>query len=124
MAPALVKLGHPDGQEDQCTAQQPGTIAAIAGEEGEQGQRSARHTLSQRQATKKAPMGYHGANSMRHEPLGLDAIESAEADLRQDALAGQQLGSEADDEAQHGHAAVPGFSEVDEAKAGGVFRHG
>ena len=50
---------------------------------------------------------------------------SAEADLGQDALAGQQLSAEADDEAHHGQTAVPGFSEVDEAEAGlcGV-RHG
>ena len=49
---------------------------------------------------------------------------SAEADLRQDALAGQKLGTEADDEAQHGKAAVPGLSEVDEAEAGGGVGHG
>ena len=68
LAPAVVKLGDPDGQEDQCTAQQPGTIAAIAGEEGEQGQRSAGHTLSQRQATKKAPVEFHGACWMERQP--------------------------------------------------------
>ena len=48
---------------------------------------------------------------------------SAEADLGQDALAGQQLSAEADDEAHHGQTAVPGFSEVDEAEAC-VVRHG
>ena len=48
---------------------------------------------------------------------------SAEANLGEDALAGQQLGAEADHKAQHGQAAVPGFSEVDEAEAVGVF-HG
>ena len=42
---------------------------------------------------------------------------SAEADLGQDALAGQELGAEADHEAHHGETAVPGFSEVDEAEA-------
>ena len=41
---------------------------------------------------------------------------SAEADLGEDALAGQQLGTEADDEAEHGQTAIPGLSEVDEAK--------
>ena len=41
---------------------------------------------------------------------------SAEADLGQDALAGQQLGTEADDEAEHGQTAIPGLSEVDETK--------
>ena len=41
---------------------------------------------------------------------------SAEADLGQDALACQQLGTEADDEAEHGQTTIPGLSEVDEAK--------
>ena len=49
---------------------------------------------------------------------------SAEADLGEDALAGQQLGAEADDEAEHGKAAIPGLSEVDEAEAGGGVGHG
>ena len=44
--------------------------------------------------------------------------QSAEADLGQDALAGEQLSAEADDETEHGQAAVPGFSKVDEAEAG------
>merc|ERR1711939_747616 len=52
-----------------------------------------------------------------------DRNGSAEADLGQDALAGQQLSAEADDEAHHGQTAVPGFSEVDEAEAC-VVRHG
>ena len=56
--------------------------------------------------------------------MTLDAGESAEADLGQNALTGQQFSAEADDEAQHGQAAVPGFSEVDEAEASCVFRHG
>ena len=49
---------------------------------------------------------------------------SAQADLRQDALAGQELSAEADDETHHGKASVPGLSEVDEAEAGCVVRHG
>ena len=49
---------------------------------------------------------------------------SAEADLGQDALAGEQLGTQADHEAHHGQAAIPGFSKVDEAEAGCVVRHG
>ena len=53
----------------------------------------------------------------------LDRDGSAEADLGQDALAGQQLSAEADDEAHHGQTAVPSFSEVDEAEAC-VVRHG
>ena len=42
---------------------------------------------------------------------------SAQADLRQDALAGQEFSAEADYEPHHGEAAVPGFSEIDEAEA-------
>ena len=46
-------------------------------------------------------------------PLSL----SAEANLGQDALAGEQFGTQADHEAHHGQPAIPGFSEVDEAEA-------
>ena len=53
-------------------------------------------------------------------PLSL----SAEANLGQDALAGEQFGTQADHEAHHGQPAIPGFSEVDEAEAGCVVRHG
>ena len=42
---------------------------------------------------------------------------SAEADLGEDALAGQQLGTEADDETEHGETTIPGLSEVDKTKA-------
>ena len=49
---------------------------------------------------------------------------SAEANLGQDALAGEQFGTQADHEAHHGQPAIPGFSEVDEAEAGCVVRHG
>ena len=49
--------------------------------------------------------------------------KSAEADLGQDALAGQELGAEADHDAQHGQTTVPGLSEVDETEAC-VVRHG
>ena len=43
--------------------------------------------------------------------------ESAEADLSQDALTGQQFCAKTDDETHHGQTAVPGFSEIDEAEA-------
>ena len=49
--------------------------------------------------------------------------ESAEADLGQDALASQELGAEADHNAQHGQTTIPGFCEIDEAEAC-VVRHG
>ncbi len=44
-------------------------------------------------------------------------MRSAETDLLEDALAGQQLGGEADDEAKHGKATIPGFGEGDESEA-------
>ena len=43
---------------------------------------------------------------------------SAEADLGQDALAGQELGAKTDDEAEHGQTTIPGLSEVDKTEAG------
>ena len=50
--------------------------------------------------------------------------KSAEANLAEDALAGEKLGAQTDHEAQHGKAAIPGFSKTNEAKAGGVVGHG
>ena len=47
----------------------------------------------------------------------LGESESAEADLGQNALTGQQFCTETDDETHHGQSAVPGFSEVDETEA-------
>ena len=43
---------------------------------------------------------------------------STDSDLREDALAGQKLSAEADDESHHGEAAIPGFSERREAELG------
>ena len=63
-------------------------------------------------------------NPRRAEGFSGSAVrKSAEADLGQDALAGQELGAEADHDAQHGQTTVPGLSEVDEAEAC-VVRHG
>jgi hypothetical protein len=54
-----------------------------------------------------------------------DGVSSAQADLGEDALAGEQLGGQADHETHHGQAAIPGFGEVHEAEAGlGSVRHG
>lgn len=50
--------------------------------------------------------------------------ESAETDLGEDALAGEQFGGEADDEPEHGQTAVPGFSEGNETEAGFGSSHG
>ena len=41
---------------------------------------------------------------------------STDSELREDALAGQKLSAEADDESHHGEAAIPGFSERREAE--------
>ena len=49
---------------------------------------------------------------------------SSQADLGEDALAGEQLGAEPDHEAEHGQAAIPGFGEGNETEAGGGVSHG
>lgn len=49
---------------------------------------------------------------------------SAQADLAEDALAGQQFGGQADYETKHGQAAIPGFCESHEAEAGFRSSHG
>jgi hypothetical protein len=38
-------------------------------------------------------------------------------------LAGEQFGTQADDEAEHGQAAIPGFGKGDEAKSGSGVSH-
>ena len=62
-----------------------------------------------------------GAPSKKPLPVGrglhVAESESADADLRQNALTGQQFCAETDDETHHGQTAVPGFSEIDEAEA-------
>ncbi len=49
---------------------------------------------------------------------------SAEADLTEDSLAGEQLGAQADHETEHGQTTIPGFGEGHETEAGGGFSHG
>ena len=66
-------------------------------------------------ALKKPPQAFEGAATQF-------LVESTHADLRQDALAGQELSAEADDETHHGKASVPGLSEVDETEAS-IVRH-
>ena len=44
---------------------------------------------------------------------------SAEANLAEDALAGEHLREETNDETHHGQTAVPGFCKINEAEAGG-----
>ena len=48
---------------------------------------------------------------------------SAEADLGEDSLAGQELGAKADQETEHGETAIPGFGKGDKPEALGVI-HG
>ena len=48
---------------------------------------------------------------------------SAQTDLAEDALTGEQLGGQADHEAEHGQTAIPGFGEGDKTKAGSGFSH-
>ena len=48
---------------------------------------------------------------------------STEADLSQDTLTSEKLSAKADDETKHGKTAIPGFSEINEAKARCVVRH-
>ena len=50
-------------------------------------------------------------------------MASAETDLGEDALAGEEFGAEADHEAEHGKATIPGFGEADETEAGGGVGH-
>ncbi len=54
----------------------------------------------------------------------LNRLGSAEAQLGEDALAGEQFGGQANHKAEHGQAAIPGFGEADEAEARGVVSHG
>ncbi|MCP9910922.1 hypothetical protein KBZ15_13595 [Cyanobium sp. BA20m-p-22] len=43
--------------------------------------------------------------------------------MAEDALAGKDFSAEADDEAEHGQATIPGFSEGNETETGGGIRH-
>ena len=56
---------------------------------------------------------------------GVGWLGSTQAQLRKDALTGEQLGGKPDNEAHHGQAAIPGLSKVDETEAGlRSVRHG
>ncbi len=48
---------------------------------------------------------------------------SAQTELAEDALAGEQLGAQADHEAEHGQTAIPGLGEGDKTEAGGGSSH-
>jgi len=49
--------------------------------------------------------------------------QSAKADLFQDALTSQQLGSQTNHKTEHGKAPIPGFCERNKAKAGIGISH-
>ena len=51
------------------------------------------------------------------------AAGSAQTELAENALAGEQFGGQADHETEHGQTAVPGFGEADEAETGRRFSH-
>ena len=57
-----------------------------------------------------------GGSSLAHASA---RAGSAQTDLAEDSLAGEQLGGEADREAQHGQAAIPGFGEIHKPEACG-----
>ena len=63
---------------------------------------------------------------MRFKGRGLGrARASAEADLGQNALTGENFGRQANHEAHHGQPAIPGLGEVDKTEAGlGSVSHG
>ena len=62
---------------------------------------------------------------MKKEMLSkLSRSQSAQADLAENALAGQQFGGQTDDETHHGQAAVPGLSESHKTEAGVGVSHG
>jgi len=79
--------------------------------------------LSRSEATIEKPHRHADGVGEGGDPSGV-MTRSAEADLGQDALTGEQFGAQADHEAHHGQTAIPGLSEVDEAEASCVVRHG
>ena len=110
----LVDLGGTDREDDQSAAEQAGAIASVVNV-----------TRCQRLSRGNAPTVMHQRWEVSRQQktprraeglLGFAMRNSAEADLGQDALAGQELGAEADHDAQHGQTTVPGLSEVDEPK--------
>ena len=48
---------------------------------------------------------------------------SAQTNLAEDALTGEQLGAQADHKAEHGQATIPGFGKGDESELGSGVSH-
>jgi len=50
-------------------------------------------------------------------------VDSAQTQLAQDSLTGEELGTKSDHETEHGETSIPGFSESDKTETGGGFSH-
>ena len=50
-------------------------------------------------------------------------MDSAQTQLAQDSLAGEEFGAKSDNETEHGETTIPGFSESDKTETGGGFSH-
>jgi hypothetical protein len=50
-------------------------------------------------------------------------MDSAQTQLAQDSLAGEELGAKSDHETEHGETTIPGFSESYKTEAGSGFSH-
>ncbi len=50
-------------------------------------------------------------------------MDSAQTQLAQDSLTGEELGTKSDHETEHGETTIPGFSESDKTEAGGGVSH-
>ena len=51
-------------------------------------------------------------------------MDSAQTQLAQDSLTGEELGTKSDHETEHGETTIPGFSESNKAKTGSGISHG
>jgi hypothetical protein len=50
-------------------------------------------------------------------------MDSAQTQLAQDSLTGEEFGTKSDHETEHGETTIPGFSESDKTEAGSGFSH-
>ena len=51
-------------------------------------------------------------------------VDSAQTQLAQDSLTGEELGAKSDHETEHGETPIPGFSKSDKTETGSGFSHG
>mgnify|MGYP000105774161 CR=1 FL=1 len=92
----MIQPNPADGGDHEPAAEHSGTITAVFGEELGQRSKSCGR-FSQFEPSKSAP-SREGAPAEHRSGV----TTSAEANLAEDALAGEELGGEADGEAQHG----------------------